>query len=47
MEQTGPIELASPEAAEHESKHNGTFGDREMGAEYDIARIERVYRLVH
>ena len=46
MEEAGPIELASPQAAGHESKHNGIFGDREMGTEYDIASIERVYRLV-
>ncbi|MCJ1383788.1 hypothetical protein MMC17_006902 [Xylographa soralifera] len=44
MEETGPIELASPQANVHGSKHNGTFEDREMGSEYDIARIERVYR---
>ncbi|MCJ1397193.1 hypothetical protein MMC11_000385 [Xylographa trunciseda] len=44
MEETGPIELVSPYAADLESKHNGAFEDREMGAEYDIARIERVYR---
>ena len=46
MGETGPIELASPQAAVAESKHNGTFEDRELGAEYDIARIERVYRLI-
>ncbi|MCJ1416944.1 hypothetical protein MMC32_003283 [Xylographa parallela] len=44
MEEAGPIELASSQAAGHESKHNGIFGDREMGTEYDIASIERVYR---
>ena len=46
MAETGPIELASPHPVVHESKHNGTVGDREMGTEYDIAKIERVYRLV-
>ncbi|MCJ1322501.1 hypothetical protein MMC15_007850 [Xylographa vitiligo] len=44
MAETGPIELASPHPVVHESKHNGTVGDREMGTEYDIAKIERVYR---